>query len=100
VLSDAAPLAGPLGEWSVAAEAEILLAEGDREAALDRALASIAGEREGGFDKDAAARTVWAARVFGEDAVGDGVVAEAQALLDRVHLGAARLEAELAASLG
>jgi tetratricopeptide (TPR) repeat protein len=100
VLSDAAPLAGPLGEWSVAAEAEILLAEGDREAALDRALASIAGEREGGSDKDAAARTVWAARVFGQDAVGDGVVAEAQALLERVHLGQAALEAELAASLG
>jgi class 3 adenylate cyclase/tetratricopeptide (TPR) repeat protein len=98
VLADAAPLAGSDASWTLAAEAEILLVEGDRDTALERALVLIELEREGGWPKDAAARTVWAARVFGDEVV-EGDLADAEKLLAEMHLGQATLEADLVASI-
>ncbi|MEX2420878.1 MAG: tetratricopeptide repeat protein, partial [Actinomycetota bacterium] len=90
VLTDTAPLAnadGPApGGWLDEAEVEILLVEGEREQALEKALDVLQRERESGSDKDVAARVWWISEVFGADAAG-GVeeVARARELLERLH---------------
>jgi hypothetical protein len=100
VLADAAPLAGPDSSWTAAAETEILLFEGDREAALDRAHGLVELERERGWPKDAAARTVWVARVFGDEAGVTALdLAGAEKLLAETHLGQAALDADVVASV-
>jgi hypothetical protein len=90
VLTDTAPLAnadGPApGGWLDEAEVEILLAEGEREQALEKALEVLRREREDGSAKDLAARVWWVSEVFGADeAGGPEEVAHARELLERLH---------------
>jgi class 3 adenylate cyclase/tetratricopeptide (TPR) repeat protein len=74
VLEETGAIANPEGpgsfDWLLDAEAEILLAEGDTEAALERALALLRYERERRQTKDVAAQVWWIAQVFGEEAAG------------------------------
>jgi tetratricopeptide (TPR) repeat protein len=90
VIAETAPLASAEGPapatWLLDAEAEILLAEGDREAALERALELLHAERDVGTPKDEATRVVWVAGLFGEEAAGGSEdVARARELLERLH---------------
>jgi class 3 adenylate cyclase/tetratricopeptide (TPR) repeat protein len=101
VLEEAAPLAlidGNLapGDWLLEAEAEILLAEGDREGALARALEVLAMAREHAWPKEAAGKVWWIARVFGEEAAGGAEeVARARKLLEELHAGQMLREPDL-----
>jgi tetratricopeptide (TPR) repeat protein len=74
-------------DWLDYAEVEILLAEGDRDAALEKALAVLRYERDEATEKDVAARVWWISEVFGPDTVGGTEEAErAKDLLERLHL--------------
>lgn len=96
VLAETAPIANAEGpasiDWLLDAEAEVLLAEGDHEGALERALTLLAAERGDGNEKGVAARVVWVGAVFGaEVAGGPEEIERARALLERLHaLGALR----------
>lgn len=102
VLAEAASIANAQGpapeDFLLDAEAEILLAEGDRERALAVALRRLAARRE--LDtKDAAFQVWWIARVFGPDAVGgEEEVQSARKLLVETHSQQAFLAADLPAS--
>jgi len=90
VLAETSPIASAEGPapagWLADAESEILLAEGDRDAALERALELLAEERARGTLKDVATRVVWIAELFGAEAAGGAVeVARARELLERTH---------------
>jgi class 3 adenylate cyclase/tetratricopeptide (TPR) repeat protein len=90
VLEEAGAVANPEGpgayDWLLDAETEILLAEGDTEAALGRALELLKFERERSQDKDVAGQVWWIARVFGPEAAGgEEEVARARAFLERNH---------------
>jgi class 3 adenylate cyclase/tetratricopeptide (TPR) repeat protein len=90
VLAEAAEVAtagGPAPEeWLDYASVEILLAEGEHDEALERALGLLAFERRQGNEKDVAARVWWIAEVFGpEHAGGAGEVERARDLLERTH---------------
>ncbi len=76
------------GEWRAAVDAEILLAEGDREGALAKAKEGLAYLREAGDTREAAAQVWWIARVFGR---GRG---------RRLRGGGGRAQAPRAAPLG
>ncbi len=83
-------------DWLLDAEAELLLAEGEPDVALERALALLAYERERSQDKDVAAQVWWIARVFGEEAAGGArEVERARTLLQAMHAGQALHEPEL-----
>jgi hypothetical protein len=72
--------------WLLDAEAEILLAEGDRDDALDKALELLSDERADGLEKDVASRVVWIAAVFGDEAAGGAdEVTRARERLERLH---------------
>jgi hypothetical protein len=91
VLAETAPLATIDGrptseEWILEAEAEILLAEGDRDGALAKALETLGIARERRWSKDVAAQVWWIGRVFGEEAAGGAEdVASARKLLEELH---------------
>ncbi len=77
-------------DWLLEAEAEILLAEGDREGALGKALEVLEIVREHGWPKEVASQVWWIGRVFGEDfAGGTEEVASARKLLEELHAVAA-----------
>jgi tetratricopeptide (TPR) repeat protein len=80
VLAEAASLgddhdAGP-GDWRASTDAEILLAEGDREGAIAKAREVLSLVQEEGRPQDVAAQVWWIARVFGEDQAGGHEEAE------------------------
>lgn len=73
VMAEAGELAGPHGEEDeelLAAEAEVLLAEGDREGSLERARRLLEHYRTEGWVTEIAAQVWWIAVVFGEEAAG------------------------------
>jgi class 3 adenylate cyclase/tetratricopeptide (TPR) repeat protein len=78
-------------------QAVLALATGDRDAALDRALAAVALEASTRKGRNShAAQVWWTAKLFGDDVVGGAdVVAEAKDLLEAHHWGQALLEPEL-----
>ncbi len=91
VLREAASVANPEGPapmiWLQEAEVWVLLAEGDGDAALDRAMELLREARDGGHAKDAAAWTWRIGRVWGAEAAGgEGEVSAARGLLESVHL--------------
>jgi class 3 adenylate cyclase/tetratricopeptide (TPR) repeat protein len=86
-------------DWLDYADVEILLAEGERDAALERALSILRYERAEGSSKDAAARVWWIAQVFGVEAAGgEEEVERARELLERTQMLQPFREAELVAS--
>jgi class 3 adenylate cyclase/tetratricopeptide (TPR) repeat protein len=90
VLEEAAAFAtieGPGSlDWLLDADAQILLAEGDRDAALERSLQLLAAARERWPAKDVAAQVWWIACVFGSEAAGGKVeVAEARRFLEETR---------------
>jgi hypothetical protein len=86
-------------DWLDYADVEILLAEGEREAALERALSILRYERGEGSSKDVAARVWWIAQVFGVEAAGgEEEVGHARELLERTQMLQAFGEAELVTS--
>lgn len=101
VLAEASSTARPEGPGSVDrlldAEAHVLLAEGQRWEALERALEVLRIERERGNPKDVAARIWWVARVFDPQAAGGPEeVAAARALLEELHAEQLLREPDLA----
>lgn len=101
VLAEAAASARSEGpgtvDWLLDAEAEILLAEGDRWEALQRAHEVLRFERERGNPKDVAAQVWWVARVFGPQAAGGAEeAAKARELLEGLHAEQLLREPELA----
>jgi class 3 adenylate cyclase/tetratricopeptide (TPR) repeat protein len=91
VLDETASVAGPhtaaTEDWLDYADVEILLAEGERGAALERALAIMRYERGEGSEKDVAGRVWWISEVFGADAAGGpDEVERARELLERLHM--------------
>ena len=90
VLDETAAIASAEGpgslDWLFDADAEILLAEGDREVALERARVLLREDRLRSGEKDVAAHVWWVACVFGSEAAGgDEPVARARGLLERFH---------------
>jgi tetratricopeptide (TPR) repeat protein len=84
-------------DWLLDAETEILLAEGEPDVALERALALLAHEREHAQPKDVAAQVWWIAQVFGiPEAGGDEEVERARALLESLHAEQLLREPDLA----
>lgn len=82
------------------AEAILLLAEHDREGALERSMAALAIERERGLDKSIAATEWWVGRLFGPEVVGgDEALERARTTLASNHQEQALLEPELVAEL-
>jgi tetratricopeptide (TPR) repeat protein len=74
-------------DWLLDAEMEILLREGDRETALDKAQELLVIERERGLSKDVAALLWWIGSVFGAEAAGGPEEVErAREVLERTHL--------------
>nr|MDP9326961.1 hypothetical protein [Actinomycetota bacterium] len=73
---------------------------GERQVALDKALAGIEADREqggAGISNPVAARTWWMARLFDEGSVGGSeAVAEARRRLERHHWEQALREPEIA----
>lgn len=103
VLAEAGALAGDRSEasvdWLLDAEVEILLAEGDREGALEKALLLLDHERERGRPKDIASQVWWIGRVFGAEAVGGPEELDrARALLEELHLDQALRRPDLLAA--
>jgi class 3 adenylate cyclase/tetratricopeptide (TPR) repeat protein len=99
-LDETRAIANPEGpgsvDWILDAEAEIMLAEGDPEGALERALELLAFERERSREKDVAVQVWWIARVFGAEAAGgEDEVARARRLLERTHSEQALREPDL-----
>jgi hypothetical protein len=88
---------GPVSvDWLLEAEVEILLAEGDRDGALEKAFELLRLERVQGSEKDVAARIWWMGRVFGPDAVGGMEEMErARSLLEETHWEAALMAPDL-----
>jgi tetratricopeptide (TPR) repeat protein len=83
-------------DWLLDAEMEVLLVEGDRETALDKAQELLAIERERGLSKDIAALLWWIGSVFGADVAGGAEeVDRARELLERTHLEVALRRPEL-----
>ena len=83
-------------DWLDYADVEILLAEGERDAALERALSILRYERAEGSSKDAAARVWWISQVFGVEAAGgEEEVERARELLERTQMLQPFREAEL-----
>ncbi len=83
-------------DWLMEAEVEILLAEGDREGALEKALEVLRLEQEQESAKDVAARTWWIGRVFGSDAVGgEEEMERARKLLEETHWRSALVAPDL-----
>jgi class 3 adenylate cyclase/tetratricopeptide (TPR) repeat protein len=83
------------------AEAEVLLAEGDREGALGKARELLARRRELGYLKEIAAQVWWIARVFGEEeAGGPEEVERARKTHEELHFGQALLMPELVLARG
>src|SRR5207344_625097 len=86
-------------DWLDYADVEILLAEGERDAALERAIAILRYERDEGSVKDVATRVWWISQVFGvEPAGGEDEVGRAKELLERTQMLQAFREAELVTS--
>ncbi len=86
-------------DWLDYADVEILLAEGEREAALERARSLLRYERDEGTAKDVAGRVWWIAEVFDADAAGGPQeVQRARELLERLHFHQPFREAELVTS--
>jgi class 3 adenylate cyclase len=82
---------------TLAAETVLALAEGDREAALERASEALAGERLQGWPNLVAAQIWWVGRLFGSEHVGgDGELEQAQKLLESHGWIQALKEPELA----
>jgi tetratricopeptide (TPR) repeat protein len=102
VLVETAPVVAvdgrpPPQDWLLGAEAEILLADGDREGALATSLELLELARASGWAKDVAAQTWWIAQVFGEDAAGGAEEVEpARKLLEGLHAVQSLREPELA----
>jgi class 3 adenylate cyclase/tetratricopeptide (TPR) repeat protein len=85
-------------DWLDYADVEILLAEGERDAALEHALSILRYERGEGSAKDVAARVWWISQVFGVEAAGgEGEVGRARELLERTQMLQPFREAELVA---
>jgi class 3 adenylate cyclase/tetratricopeptide (TPR) repeat protein len=85
-------------EWMLEAETAILLAEGDRDGALDHACRALEGIRARGRPKEIAAEVWMIASVFGADVVGgDDEAGEARAMLERTHWEQALIEPDLLA---
>jgi class 3 adenylate cyclase/tetratricopeptide (TPR) repeat protein len=82
--------------WLAAAEVVLLLAEGERDAARERAMDVLRLYEERGRRKDLAQRRWWNARVFGPDAAG-GVeeMDRARELLEALHWEQALREPDL-----
>jgi class 3 adenylate cyclase/tetratricopeptide (TPR) repeat protein len=100
VLEETSSIVGSGGpgsvDWLLEAEVEILLAEGDRDGALEKALQLLRLERGQGSAKDVAARIWWIGRVFGPDAVGGAEEMErARSLLEETHWEAAVMAPDL-----
>jgi tetratricopeptide (TPR) repeat protein len=102
ILLETAPMASAEGPapatWLLDAEAEILLAEGDREGALDKALELLAERRSEDNPKEVATQVVWIGEVFGAAAAGGAEEVErARELIERLHTLQAFREAALVA---
>jgi class 3 adenylate cyclase/tetratricopeptide (TPR) repeat protein len=83
-------------DWLLEGEVDILLAEGDREGALEKALEVLRLEREHESAKDVAARIWWIGRVFGPDAVGgEEEMERARRLLEETHWQSAIMAPDL-----
>jgi class 3 adenylate cyclase/tetratricopeptide (TPR) repeat protein len=100
VLEETSSIVGSGGpgsvDWLLEAEVEILLAEGDRDGALEKALELLRLEREQGSAKDVAARIWWIGRVFAPDDVGGAEEMErARSLLEKTHWEAALMAPDL-----
>jgi hypothetical protein len=81
------------------AEVRLLLAEGDREASLERARTLLEGYRTLRRPKDTAGFTWWVGSVFGADAAGgEAEMQRAKELLETTHWIQALHEPELAAT--
>jgi hypothetical protein len=85
------------------AEATLALAEGERQVALDKALAGIGADRDRNgtaITNPAAARVWWVARLFDEgSAGGPEAVGRARGLLERHHWAQALREPDAALSV-
>jgi class 3 adenylate cyclase/tetratricopeptide (TPR) repeat protein len=100
VLEETSAIVGSGGpgsvDWLLEADVEILLAEGDRDGALEKALELLRLERVQGSAKDVAARIWWIGRVFGPDVVGGAEEIErARNLLEDTHWEAALMAPDL-----
>jgi class 3 adenylate cyclase/tetratricopeptide (TPR) repeat protein len=100
VLEETSSIVGSGGpgsvDWLLEAEVEILLAEGDRAGAQEKALELLRLERAQGSAKDVAARIWWIGRVFGPDDVGGTEEMErARSLLEETHWEAALVAPDL-----
>jgi class 3 adenylate cyclase/tetratricopeptide (TPR) repeat protein len=84
--------------WLLEAETAILLAEGDREGALEHARKALEGVKERGRTKEVAAQVWMISSVFGFEAAGGAEEAErARATLEATHWEQALMEPELLA---
>jgi class 3 adenylate cyclase/tetratricopeptide (TPR) repeat protein len=84
--------------WMLEAETAILLAEGDRDGALEHASRALEGVRARGRSKEIAAQVWLVAALFGADAVGgSGPAEEARETLERTHWMQALIEPDLLA---
>ena len=83
-------------DWLLDAEAQILLAEGDRDGALERSLQLLGYERERLPAKDVAVQVWWIARIFGPEAAGgEEEVVAARRFLEQTHSEQALREPDL-----
>ncbi len=81
------------------AESVVFLAEGDREGALERAMAALAIERDRGLEGTIAAAEWWVGRLFGADVVGgDEHLERVRELLASGHQEQALREPDLIAN--
>jgi class 3 adenylate cyclase/predicted ATPase len=86
-------------DWMLEAETAIMLAEGDRDGALEHACRALEGVRERGRPKEVAAQVWLIACLFGPEAVGGPDEAErARAMLESTHWEQALLEPGLVAA--
>jgi len=100
VLEETSAIVGSSGlgsvDWLLEGEVEILLAEGDRDGALEKALELLRLERAEEPAKNVAARIWWIGRVFGPDAVGgEEEMERARGLLGETHWEAALIAPDL-----
>jgi ATP/maltotriose-dependent transcriptional regulator MalT len=100
VLEETSAIVGSGGvgsvDWLLEGEVEILLAEGDRDGALEKALELLRLERAQEPAKNVAARIWWIGRVFGPDAVGgEEEMERARGLLGETHWEAALIAPDL-----
>jgi class 3 adenylate cyclase/tetratricopeptide (TPR) repeat protein len=87
-------------DWLFEAEAWILLGEGDREAALERARQALEVQRERGWSKDVAAMTWWIGKLFGPEAAGgEEEMERARKLLESTHRRQALIVPDLVSEL-